>query len=77
MMADFTIFNKNDFAVKDIRVECDLWAASGTAVGTAEKAILDIVRPQQKRTFRDVNMGFINDQTAKAGCEIKGAKIAE
>lgn len=76
MEGTFTIRNDNSFAVKDMRMKCDLSAKSGTALDSVEETIYEIVSANSSKTFREVNMGFVRSQTASATCEIKGVERA-
>lgn len=71
-----TIENKNTFDVKDVTIECRFVAKSGTELSTAVQTIYDTVKASSKRTFKDVNIGFIHSQAARAGCEVNSAKRA-
>jgi hypothetical protein len=64
------------FAVKDIRLACDLFGKSGTKVGSAALPIYDVVKAGQSRQFDDLNMGFVDTQSATAHCEIIGAVVS-
>src|SRR5260221_4725764 len=72
--ATVTIDNGNDFPVKDIDVRCEFSRKSGTQLSTSQRTIFDTIPAQAKRTFKDVNMGFINSQSAKASCRVATAK---
>jgi hypothetical protein len=74
MIASFTIQNKNDFAIKDIDVVCELSARSGTVIGYTAKTIYDTVPAHGRKTFRELNMGsgvsFDFGQAESAFCKI-------
>jgi hypothetical protein len=72
--ATVTIANGNDFSVKDIDVRCEFSGKSGTPLSTSQKTIFDTIPAKTKRTFKDVNMGFIHSQSAKANCRVETAK---
>jgi hypothetical protein len=71
-----TINNSNDFPVKDVGIECRFSGKSGTALSTATHTIFDTVKLKSKRTFKEVNVGFINSQSARGGCSVETAKRA-
>ena len=73
MIATFTLSNDNAYAVKDIRIRCELSGNSGTNIDTAEETIYDSIPASTTRTFPDVSMGFVRSQTSRANCEIKSA----
>jgi hypothetical protein len=72
--ATVTIDNGNDFPVKDIDVRCEFNGKSGTQLSTSQRTIFDTIPAKAKRTFKDVNMGFIHAQSAKASCRVETAK---
>ena len=57
MILTVTIENKEDFAVKDIDIACELSAKSGTTIGVAANTIYDTVPAQERLTVRELNMG--------------------
>lgn len=72
--ATVTIDNGNDFPVKDIDVRCEFSGKSGTQLSTSQRTIFDTIPAKAKRTFKEVNMGFIHTQSAKANCRVETAK---
>ncbi len=72
--ATVTIDNGNDFPVKDIDVRCEFSGKSGTHLSSSQRTIFDTIPAKAKRTFKDVNMGFIHSQSAKASCRVETAK---
>jgi hypothetical protein len=70
MTATFTIKNDNDFAVKDLGIQCDHAGKSGTVMDHNERTIYDVVGAKSTKKFRDVNMGFIQGQAIKSGCRV-------
>lgn len=69
-----TINNANDFPIKDVRIECRFSGKSGTELSTTNHTIFDTVKAKSKRTFKEVNVGFIHSQSARAGCGVETAK---
>jgi hypothetical protein len=69
-----TINNSNDFPVKDVGLECRFSGKSGTELSTVNHTIFDSLKAKSKRTFKEVNVGFINSQSARAGCSVETAK---
>jgi hypothetical protein len=68
MIADFTIKNDNDLPVKDFEIVCKHFAHSGTEIDSNTRTLYETVPAHGTRTFREINMGFINSQTAQSGC---------
>lgn len=77
MMANFTIANRNDVAVKDITIECQHAGKSGTRIDSNTRTIYDVIKPKSKKTFREFNMGFIHTQAVRSECSIKAVALAE
>ncbi|WP_220006012.1 hypothetical protein [Bradyrhizobium sp. BR 10261] len=71
-----TLRNDNAFEVKDIEIECTFSGKSGTRLSSKTYVIFDTVKGKSKRTFKDLNLGFIDQQSARAFCEVNSAKIA-
>jgi hypothetical protein len=69
-----TIENGNDFAVKDIGIRCTFDGKSGTQLSAASHTIFDTIKAKSRQTFREVNIGFINSQSARAGCSVETAR---
>lgn len=70
----FTIKNLAEFPIRDISLSCSFSAPSGTTLGTASHTIFDTIKSKSTRTFKDVNVGFINSQASSSGCSITAAK---
>jgi hypothetical protein len=73
MIVDLVIENKNKINLKDFIVECETIGASGTSLGKTRKTVFDKLPAGKSRTFKGINMGFVSNQSKKAGCEIIGA----
>jgi len=74
MIATFTIENDSPVPIKDIGIDCQLSAESGTVLGHATNTIYQIVPANGRKTVTDFNMGFIHSQTANAYCELRTFK---
>jgi hypothetical protein len=70
MMLNMTISNDNDIPVKDLEITCTPLGDSGTPVGRNVRVLYQIVPGHSKRYFQKLNMGFIDQQAASAGCEV-------
>lgn len=77
MLATFTLTNNNEIAVKDIRMEFQRYAESGTPVGGDRYTQMSILKPGEKRTFKNVNLGFIHSQAERSTAEVRLAFPAE
>lgn len=69
-----TIANGNNFAVKDVGIACEFSGKSGTVLTTAAGRIYDTLRAKGKQTFKEVNMGLIDNQSARASCRVVTAR---
>lgn len=69
----FTLSNANSYAVKDFVVSCSFYGNSGTLLGLRQHTVYETLKPKSKRTFRDVNIGFIPNQSSRGGCDIVSA----
>lgn len=73
MMYDFSVTNNADAPMKDLQLECTTYGASGTKLNTLEYTLYEKIPEGKTRTFRDLNIGFIDGQSARAHCVITGA----
>src|SRR5262245_33266348 len=70
MIARIAVTNRNDHDVKDLDIECTMYAPGGTALGEARRTVYDVVPAKADRTFRDVSMGTIHGQANTARCNV-------
>jgi hypothetical protein len=70
MFINATIKNNNIFDVKDITLECEHFAKSGTRIGSSTQTIYEIFPAGKKKTINHFNMGLIHTQAAGSSCEI-------
>lgn len=71
MEADFRIVNDSSIGIRDIEIQCDHYANSGTKVDSNNRTIYEIVGAKTSRTFKKFSMGFIHEQAATTNCFIK------
>lgn len=71
-MINGSIKNLGPTNVKDIKIECDSFAASGTKIDTNKRTLYDAVAAGKTIKFKDFNMGFINTQVKSTSCSISG-----
>lgn len=65
-----TISNMNPFAVKDITIRCTFDGKSGTQLTERLQTIYDTIPANNSKRFAKVNVGFIDSQSARAGCSL-------
>ncbi|BCG27550.1 hypothetical protein TUM18999_57410 [Pseudomonas tohonis] len=70
LLVTLSVHNGADTGIKDLRISCDLYGASGTKIDASKATIFDIVKAGQTREFADFNMGFFHPQTDSLGCRI-------
>jgi hypothetical protein len=73
-IVNVAIENGNDFAVKDIAINCRFSGKSGTELSTNDYKIFDIIPAKAAKTFKELNVGLIDDQSARAHCYIVSAQ---
>ena len=77
MMADFTIMNPLDYAIKDIEVTCTYFSKSGDKINSNKKTINDVIPPKEIKVFKDFNMGAIHDKTHSTACNCTNIKVVQ
>jgi hypothetical protein len=70
MMANFTIKNPTQYRFKDFEIKCTHSAPSGTVIDSNSRTIYQTVEPTSTKVIREMNMGFINSQATRSGCQI-------
>ncbi|WP_404357039.1 hypothetical protein [Methylotuvimicrobium sp. KM1] len=69
-VVDLTVKNTAPFDVKDIIFLCNFYGNSGTQLNSIEKQVFEIIRYDETRTFKNIDLGFINSQAARGGCRV-------
>ena len=77
MMLDATVKNSGTSSVKDVKIECDSFAKSGTKIDTNRTKIIYAIFPAKKKETdaKNFNMGFINSQAASSECKVVDAAL--
>ncbi|WP_406858464.1 hypothetical protein ABEG18_12890 [Alsobacter sp. KACC 23698] len=70
MIADFMVRNDNDFAVKDLTIECQHAANSGTIMDRNTRQLYERVSARSYLPVQNFNMGFINTQAVRTDCKV-------
>lgn len=76
LVVDVTIRNDSLSHLKDFQILCESKGNSGTTTDANRRSIYDVVAARSSRTFRNINMGFINNQASSTDCRLEGATIA-
>lgn len=76
LTADFWIENGNNYAVKDIKVECDGYSPSNSKIDSNRRVIYQVIpantnwyRGSAKEIF-GFDMGFLHSQVSRISCKI-------
>jgi hypothetical protein len=72
-IVNVTIENSNDFTVKDVGIRCYFSGNSGTQLSANSHTIFDTIPAKAKKAFKEVNVGLIDSQSAKASCNVETA----
>lgn len=70
---DITIANKCDKDLKDIKLQVNYYAESGTKLGDTEHTIYEVLKAKQTKRYKELNIGFINAQSKRADVAIVGS----
>lgn len=73
MLGTFKVTNNNDFDVKDVTILCAMAGPSGTTLSAPSVTVYRTVKAKSSATFRDVNVGLIDDQVTRGACGISAA----
>lgn len=66
--------NPNDFAVRDVEVECTIKDKAGTSLATYTSIVYGTMQPNQRATTRNLNIGAWPEQGYAALCISKRAQ---
>jgi len=77
MEADFTIVNNSEEDIKDIEIQCNHYAKSGTKIDSNSRTIYEVIKANSKRSFKNFNMGFMHDQANSSYCHINDFSLAK
>lgn len=67
------IDNRSNAFIRDPRIRCNMAGASGTVIDTLRQAIYQSIPPGGHITFREIAMGFHEQQADYFNCFIEGA----
>lgn len=73
VISALTIENKGKHSRRDLVLVCDFKGASGTIMSTTERVLYDVVPSKGRKTFRDINFGFVSKQADSLSCRVKSA----
>lgn len=67
-----TIQNSGPTNVKDIQIECQGYASSGTKLDTNKRTLYEAVASGKTLKFKDFSVGFVSSQVKSMNCSITG-----
>jgi hypothetical protein len=76
LVIDVTIRNDSLSNLKDFHIVCESMGSSGTVTDQNTRVLYGVVEARKTRTFRKLNMGFVNQQSVNADCRVDEASIA-
>lgn len=75
MTADFRVSSVLPFAVRDPKVECILYGASGSPIDRVTETLFIRIDARKSARATDVNLGFVNGQAERASCRITDVTV--
>lgn len=74
LKVNFEVKNYNNFAIKDFEITCDGFAPSGTKIDSNVRIIHDIIYGNEKKEYKNFNMGFLHSQVTEVSCKVSDFK---
>ena len=74
-MLDITIKNNSSFDYKDISITQTYYSKSKTEIWSKNHDILDIIPSWKTKTFKNINMWFVNSQASSSSTKINFASV--
>ncbi|MEO6947540.1 MAG: hypothetical protein ABI150_13470 [Nitrobacter sp.] len=71
-----TIRNRNDYPVKHLELFCSFGSPNGRYMTHRRHVIDGVVRPNSRRTFRHMMVGFVSINASRAKCSLLSADWA-
>jgi hypothetical protein len=72
-LVTFTLRNNNDYAVKDLKIQCAFRSRDGRYSTERRRIINDIVNMKSRKTFSGTLIGFVNIKASRAKCSLLAA----
>ncbi len=70
IISHLTLKNNNSFAIKDVLINVKNYSSSGTLLNSKDYTIYDIVPANRIKTFKNINLGFVNSQSKSSSISI-------
>jgi hypothetical protein len=72
-VADVSVRNNNDYAVRLDRVSCRFRTRSGATEEHAQ-GVYGVIQPRTEKLIRDVSLGFVDSNAKGIDCSVAGAR---
>lgn len=72
-IADITIANDNDFAVKDLKIRCVFTDRKTGKLSEIQQSIPATLPANSQHTFKKVRFAFVDTRTADGSCTVTAA----
>jgi hypothetical protein len=72
-VADLTIANNNDYAVKDLKIRCLFTARDSGKVSEIQQTIAGPVKAKSEQLFKKVNFAFVDLSKVDGACDVRAA----
>jgi type IV secretory pathway VirB10-like protein len=69
-LVTLTLRNRNDFAVKDIEIDCAFARRDGSHLTDRKRVISDVISMKSRKTYSGMLVGFVNINANKAKCSL-------
>jgi len=73
-LVTFTLRNDNDYAVKDLELFCKFTRRDGSHLTDRKRLVPETVKMKSRKTFAQVQVGFVNVNADKAKCSVVSAQ---
>lgn len=75
-LVTFTLRNNNDYAIKDLELSCSFTRRDGSHLTDRKRLVPETVNMKSRKTFEQVQVGFVNVNADKAKCSLVSAHRA-
>jgi hypothetical protein len=69
-LVTLTLRNRNDFAVRDIEIDCAFARRDGVHLTDRKRVISDVIGMNSRKTYSGMLVGFVNINANKAKCSL-------
>ncbi|MEH2560386.1 hypothetical protein [Bradyrhizobium sp. AZCC 2289] len=69
-LVTLTLRNRNDFAVKDIEIDCAFARRDGSHLTDRKRVIGDVISMKSRKTYSGMLVGFVNINANRAKCSL-------